>query len=91
MPTIATTRVRPEWVESVLREFKTVTRLAEKLGVDKSTASRWLNARGEASPRFIGTVLTTFPIDFDDAFIAVVEQAERRRVRFQTHATGIPA
>lgn len=88
MAQIATTRVRTEWVDSLIDKHKTVVRIAEMLGVDKSTASRWLKGAGEASPRFIGAAMVTFPITFDDAFVCVVEEAEQRRARIITRPTG---
>lgn len=88
MTTVKTTRVRKEWVDQLVDQYGTYSEIATKMGVDKSTASRWLSGQSEASPRFIGTVLLTFPIEFDDAFVAVEEVAERRRVRTYTHATG---
>lgn len=88
MGTVKTTRVRQEYVDSLLKEYGTFTGVAEEMGVDKSTVSRWLSGRGEASPRFIGTVLMTFPVTFDDAFVVVEELAERRRARVYTKATG---
>ncbi|MBV7294904.1 helix-turn-helix domain-containing protein [Corynebacterium sp. TAE3-ERU12] len=81
MNTIRTIRVRDEWVDEVLDTYGTVTGVAKELGVEKSTASRWLSGKGEASARFIGAVLMTFPISFDEAFVATEEVAERRRTR----------
>ncbi|WP_313548990.1 helix-turn-helix transcriptional regulator [Corynebacterium sp.] len=72
----------------MLEAYGTITDLAAVMDIDKSTASRWFSGKAEASPRFIGTVLMTFPISFDDAFVAVEEVAERRRVRVYTKATG---
>lgn len=91
MPTIATTRVRPEWIDKTLAELGTATRLAEKLGVDKSTCSRWISGRTEASPRFIGSVLLAFPISFDDAFVVTEEAAIRERVRYRTRPANTAA
>lgn len=88
MATVKTTRVRKEWVDSVFKEFSTLNEVAEEMGVGKSTASRWLSGESEASPRFIGTVLMTFPIGFDEAFVVVEEEAERRRARVYNKATG---
>lgn len=91
MQTVKTTRVRSEWVAELLEEFGTISAIADEMGVDKSTASRWLSGDGEATGRFVGTVLLTFPITFDDAFVAVEEIAQRRRARVYRHATGIQA
>lgn len=90
MVTIKTTRVRPEWVDKLRDKYGTDVAIAEKLGVDKSTVGRWLKGDGEASGRFIGAVLLTFPITFDDAFVCVEEIAERRRARVYKRATGRP-
>ena len=83
MATIDTTRVRPEWVEKTLDELGTVSRLAEILGVPVSTASRWLEPGKDANGRFIGSVLNHFPVDFDDAFITVREEAPVQQVRLR--------
>lgn len=88
MTTVKTTRVRSEWVEELLDKYGTITEIASEMGVDKSTASRWLSGHSEASPRFIGTALMTFPVTFDEAFVAVEEYAERRRARVYNKATG---
>lgn len=88
MHTVKTTRVRDEWVSNLIEKYGTISAIAEELEVDKSTASRWLKGGGEATARMIGTVLMTFPIAFDEAFVAVEEVAERRRARVYTRATG---
>lgn len=91
MNTVRTVRVRPEWVDGLRARYGTDTAIAEAMGVDKSTVGRWLNGTGEATGRFIGTVLLTWPITFDDAFAAVEEVAQRRRARVYKHATGVAA
>ena len=88
MATIDTTRVRREWVDQQLNELGTVTRLAEKLGVTPSTASRWIEPGKEATGRFIGAVLNNFPVTFDDAFATVREEAVTERVRFRSRPSG---
>lgn len=88
MATVKTTRVRQEWVDQLVNEHGTYTEIAEEMGIDKSTVSRWLSGNSEASPRFIGTALMTFPVTFDEAFVVVEEIAERRRVRTYNKATG---
>lgn len=88
MATIDTTRVRREWVDQQLNELGTVTRLAEKLGVTPSTASRWIEPGKEATGRFIGAVLNNFPVTFDDAFATVREEAITERVRFRSRPSG---
>lgn len=91
MHTVKTTRVRSEWVDELLKAYGTITAVAAEMDVDKSTASRWLSGEGEATGRFIGTVLLTFPVGFDDAFVVTEEVAQRRKARVYRHATGIAA
>lgn len=91
MTTVKTTRVRPEWVEALRDEYGTISGIAEEMGVDKSTVSRWMSGHSEASPRFIGTALITFPVAFDEAFMVVEEIAERRKARIYNRATGTAA
>ena len=88
MATVRTTRVRKEWVDDLLDQYGTISGIAEEMGIDKSTASRWLSGSVEASPRFIAAALMTFAIEFDEAFVVVEEIAERRRARIYTKATG---
>ncbi|MFC9921483.1 hypothetical protein [Rhodococcus sp. NPDC127527] len=91
MQPICTTRIRDEWVEEQLDKYGTLTRLAEKLDVDLSTASRWMSGRHEASNRCIGTVLIKLGVDFDTAFVATVEEARQRRARVIKRPTGTAA
>lgn len=91
MLTVRTVRVRAEFVERLRRDYATDAAIAVEMGVDKSTVSRWLNGNSEATPRFIGTTLLTFPVEFDDAFVVTEENAERRRARTYVHATGSAA
>lgn len=88
MATVKTIRVRQEWVRDLIKEHGSIPEIAELMELDKSTLYRWLSGEKEATPRFIGNVLLTFPIDFDEAFVAVEEVAERRRARVYTKATG---
>lgn len=88
MHEMCTTRIRAEWVESILKKFGTLTRLAEKLDVDVSTASRWTDGRAQASSRCIGTMLIKLDVDFDTAFVATVEEAQHRRARIVSRPTG---
>lgn len=91
MTTVKTIRVRMEWVDQLYDKYKTLTEIAKEMGVDKSTASRWLSGEKEASSRFVGTALLTFPISFDEGFVAVEEVAQRRRARVYVKATGTKA
>ncbi|MDD7587232.1 MAG: helix-turn-helix transcriptional regulator [Corynebacterium glucuronolyticum] len=88
MATVKTIRARSEWVEELLDKYGTVSAVAKEMGVDKSTVSRWLSGGKEASPRFIAATLFSFPVTFDDAFVAVEEVAERRKARVYVKATG---
>lgn len=81
MPTIKVTRLRDEWVEQLFEEHESLTEIANLMGITKSTASRWLSGKTEASGRCIAAILLTFPVSFDEAFVVAEEQAERRRVR----------
>jgi len=58
----------------------TVQSLASALGVDKGTASRVLNGKAAPGPRFISSVLTTFPVKFEDVFTIVSEPGERASI-----------
>lgn len=49
----------------------TVQALATALGVDKGTASRVLNGKAAPGPRFISSVLTTFPVKFEEVFTII--------------------
>jgi transcriptional regulator with XRE-family HTH domain len=53
----------------------TVQSLATALGVDKGTASRVLNGKAAPGPRFISSVLRTFPVKFEDVFVIVDDEA----------------
>ena len=88
MHQMCTTRIREEWVDGVLRKYGTLTRLAEKLDIDVSTASRWMDGRAQASPRCIGTVLIKMDVDFDTAFVATVEEVQQRKARIVKRPTG---
>ncbi|MDV2474200.1 hypothetical protein F8M49_29900 [Rhodococcus zopfii] len=88
MPEIATVRVRQDWLEKMLKTHRTMTSFAEKLGIEKSTVSRQASGKSEASPRFIGAVMTKFAIDFDDAFDVTIEEVAQRRARIVTRPTG---
>ncbi|MDQ1206174.1 helix-turn-helix transcriptional regulator [Microbacterium sp. SORGH_AS_0862] len=55
----------------------TVQSLASALGVDKGTASRVLNGKAAPGPRFISSVLMTFPVKFEDVFTIVSEPGEQ--------------
>ncbi len=42
--------------------------LAERIGVDKGTVSRVLQRRSAPGPTFISSMLSTFPVKFEDIF-----------------------
>lgn len=52
----------------------TVKSLADALGIDKGTASRVLNGESAPGPKFISSVLTTFPVKFEDVFTIVDDE-----------------
>lgn len=58
----------------------TVKGLALALGVDKGTVSRVLSGKSAPGPTFISSVLTTFPIKFEDVF-TVVDEMENARAK----------
>lgn len=47
---------------------------AEAIGVDKGTASRVLSGQAPG-PKFISSVLLTFPVKFEDVFLLVDDDA----------------
>ena len=49
----------------------TVQGLAAALGLDKGTVSRALNGETAPGPKFISSVLLTFPVKFEDVFTIV--------------------
>ncbi|AEI11856.1 hypothetical protein [Cellulomonas gilvus] len=73
MAEIATIRLNAEWAERTKTGCGGVAAFGAALGVDKGTASRHLRGKSEAGPRFIGAVLTTFAVTFDEAFDVVHE------------------
>lgn len=68
MPVIKTVRVKPDWIKCRITEAGSLTNLAAELQTTVSTISRYARGQTEASPRFIGAVLSTYPIEFTDAF-----------------------
>lgn len=83
MATIDVTRVRQEWVTKTIEELGTVTRLANRLGVPPSTASRWIEPGREATGRFVGAVLNNFAISFEEAFVTVRFEVPDEKVRLR--------
>ncbi|MGN8024736.1 hypothetical protein [Microbacterium sp. 22242] len=49
----------------------TVKSLADALSLDKGTVSRVLNGESAPGPKFISSVLLTFPVKFEDVFSVV--------------------
>ena len=76
--TTPTIRLNQAWAERACAQTGGVAAFAAAINADRSTVYRHLAGRAEAGPRFIASVLTTFPIAFDDAF-DVVDTAARRR------------
>ena len=76
--TTPTLRLNHAWAERAFAQTGGVAAFAAAINADRSTVYRQLSGRSEAGPRFIASVLTTFPIAFDDAF-DVVDTAARRR------------
>lgn len=72
----------------MLEKYSTMTRLAEKLGLETSTVSRQANGKSEASARFIGAVMTTLSVEFTDAFDVTIEEVAQRRARIVKRPTG---
>lgn len=89
MPHIATVRVRQDWLEKQVDKAGTLSAFADLIGVEKSTVSRQLKGKTEASPRFIGAVLVHFPVHFQDAFDVTLEEVEQRRARMVRRPTGV--
>lgn len=87
MKIIDTTYFKREWIEEQLDNFQSLSAFANKLGVLPSTASRWIEPGKEASPRAIGAVLNNFPVNFDDAFVTVREEAVTQRIAFRAVST----
>lgn len=88
MPNIDTTKLRREWIEQTLEELGTISRFAERMDVNPSTAARWIEPGKEATGRFIGSVLNNFAVDFDDVFITVREEAPASRIRLRRRVTA---
>lgn len=83
MPTLHTVRVKQGWLDQTIQDEGGMKALAEKLGCAPSTITRQANGTAEAGPRFIGAVLSEYPIDFDDAFEIAQETARPRRTRVE--------
>ena len=77
--TAATIRLNHAWAERACAQTGGVAAFAAAINADRSTVYRQLSGSAEAGPRFIASVLTTFPIVFDDAFDVVDTAAPRRR------------
>ena len=76
----ATVRLNPDWARQACADCGGVAGFAEAINADRSTVYRHLSGDVDAGPRFIGAVLTAFPILFDDAFDVVrAPLAGRRR------------
>lgn len=74
-----TVRLNTEWARRTCDDHGGPAGLADKLNVDKSTVYRHLAGDADASSRFIATVLSTFPVRFDEAFDVTETKAHKRR------------
>lgn len=57
--------------------LSTLKDLAAALGIDKGTASRVLSGDSAPGPKFISSVLLTFPAKFEEIFAVVPARARR--------------
>ena len=81
MPTVNTVRVRQDWFEHRITQAGSLSGLADELQTTVSTISRYAREQAEAGPRFIGSVLTTYPVEFADAFYVSTEKIRPQRRR----------
>ncbi|MHA7726953.1 hypothetical protein [Corynebacterium hesseae] len=86
MTFLHTVRVRKQWLENAVNEAGGIAALAEKLDCAPSTISRQLNDKAEAGPRLIGSILTNYPVSFEDVFDVTEEEMRTRRVRVRSVA-----
>lgn len=86
MTSLHTVRVRKAWLEDAINEAGGIAALADKLGCAPSTISRQINDKAEAGPRLIGSILTNYPVSFEDVFDVTEEVMRTRRVRVRSVA-----
>lgn len=86
MTFLHTVRVRKAWLEDAVNEAGGIAALADKLNCAPSTISRQLNDKAEAGPRLIGSILTNYPVSFEDVFDVTEEVMRTRRVRVRSVA-----
>jgi len=86
MTFLHTVRVRKAWLENAINEAGGIAALADKLDCAPSTISRQINDKAEAGPRLIGSILTNYPVSFEDVFDVTEEEMRTRRVRVRTAA-----
>lgn len=86
MTFLHTVRVRKAWLEDAVNEAGGIAALADKLDCAPSTISRQLNDKAEAGPRLIGSILTNYPVSFEDVFDVTEEEMRTRRVRVRSVA-----
>lgn len=86
MTFLHTVRVRKAWLENAANEAGGIAALADKLDCAPSTISRQLNDKAEAGPRLIGSILTNYPVSFEDVFDVTEEEMRTRRVRVRSVA-----
>ena len=86
MTFLHTVRVRKAWLENAINEAGGIAALADKLDCAPSTISRQINDKAEAGPRLIGSILTNYPVSFEDVFDVTEEEMRTRRVRVRSVA-----
>ena len=88
VPRMATLSIDTEAFAAVRASqgLDTVQALAAALSLDKGTVSRALNGETAPGPKFISSVLLTFPVKFEDVFTIVDVAAPT-----QTQTMTVPA
>ena len=83
---MGTLNINAEALDKLRRDqgLETLQDLAEVLGIHKGTASRIVRGEIHPGPKFIASVLTAFPVKFEDIFdIVTAEEAEKARPVFR--------
>jgi transcriptional regulator with XRE-family HTH domain len=73
---MSTLAINEEGLQSLRDEYKIVndSELAERLQMNKGTVSRVLAGKSAPGPRFIASVLTSFPVKFEDVFDSITDE-----------------